>query len=518
MTDEVPSPRSTERTHAVLTMYQHPLRVKHRASAGHLGSAVATVGTHLRRIATLIFLVGAAAGLSGCVLAPRATAVEQAKLRSASVPFEKRIEARQLPVLPTPASWQDVLHRAFLANGDLESSYFVWKAALANIDVAATWPNSDATVTFGYLFSAANMKSWNRTSISGGFSPAVPLKLPIKTAVAGKVALEAAREAGETFQTEKFSLQRQVLQIYLDLALAEEKIRIERDNLDILTLLTKSAASRAQTGGPLQDLLKAQVGQRLAQNDLKDFEFRAAALRGILNGLMARKGDAPIALPPRLPSPRPVTANDAKLIAVAVDQNPELAGLARQVAGRQDALELARLAYLPDIIPSAGLTGSVSQAIGAMIMLPTTLPAIRGAIEEATAMQRSSEAILRQTRSDRAASFIANLYLMRNAERQTAFYRRSVVPAARQLLNASEQEYASGAVAFADLIDSERTYISVRFLVAESRIDREKRLADLEALAGVDIETLGQPARPGTVGPRPASTELPLPQYGRSTP
>jgi cobalt-zinc-cadmium efflux system outer membrane protein len=52
------------------------------------------------------------------------------------------------------------------------------------------------------------------------------------------------------------------------------------------------------------------------------------------------------------------------------------------------------LAYFPDIIPSASVTGSISQTIGAMVMLPTKLPAIRGAINEADAMAKSSEAML----------------------------------------------------------------------------------------------------------------------------
>jgi predicted aspartyl protease len=46
-------------------------------------------------------------------------------------------------------------------------------------------------------------------------------------------------------------------------------------------------------------------------------------------------------------------------------------------------------------------------------------------------------------------------------------------------------------VAFADLIDSKRTLIAARLAVAQVRIEREKRLAEIEALAGVDIETLG---------------------------
>jgi hypothetical protein len=44
-----------------------------------------------------------------------------------------------------------------------------------------------------------------------------------------------------------------------------------------------------------------------------------------------------------------------RLIAVGVDENPELAGLARQVAGRIDAIELARLTYLPDLVPFASI-------------------------------------------------------------------------------------------------------------------------------------------------------------------
>jgi cobalt-zinc-cadmium efflux system outer membrane protein len=164
------------------------------------------------------------------------------------------------------------------------------------------------------------------------------------------------------------------------------------------------------------------------------------------------------------------------------------------VAGRKDAVELARLAFLPDFVPSGSLTGNVSQVLGMMVMLPTTVPAIRAMISDAESMTRSSEAILRQMEHDRAASFVANLIIMRNAERQTELYRRQVVPSVQQLINSSRQDYAAGTVGFVDLIDSARTYIGVRLMVAQARIEREKRLAELEALAGVDIETLSQPA------------------------
>lgn len=440
-----------------------------------------------------IACVSVAMALGGCVLAPPGTIEEQAKLGDASGRFEPPLEARELPALPARPDWRDVLHRAFLANGELESAYFEWKGALILINQAAAWPNSKVAVSYSYMFSRENMKAWDRMTITAGFDPSMNLQLPIKAETAGRVALETAREAGEKFRAVKFELQRKVLTAYLDLALAKEKVRIERENVLLLKLLTSSASVRAQAGGPLQDMLKAQTEWEMAKNNVLNLEAEVRTARAKLNGMLARDAEAPLEPASTLPSPRPVIRDDARLIEVAVDRNPELAALARQVAGRKHAIELAILAYVPDFNPSFSINGSISQTIATMVMLPTTLPQIQAAIDNAEAMARSSEAVLRQTEKDRAASFVANLYFLRNAERQTSFYRRRVVPIVEQLLNSSRQAYAAGTVGFAELIDTKRTYIAIRLLVTQARIEREKRLAELEALAGVDMETLGRP-------------------------
>jgi outer membrane protein TolC len=291
-----------------------------------------------------------------------------------------------------------------------------------------------------------------------------------------------------------------VLTAYLDLALTEELIRIERDNLGLLKLLSASASDRAQAGGPMQDVFKALIESQTTENELASQEAKASSMRGVLNGMLGRDANALLALPPHLPAPRPVAAEDSQLIAAAVAQNPELAALSHQVAGRKDAVELARLAYLPDFSASASITGSVSKSIGMMLMLPTKTPAIRAAIVEAQSMQGAAQAMLRQTGQDRAANFVANLVLMRNAERQSQLYRDRLVPAAQQLVSSSRSAYAAGTIGFADLVDSERMFLSVRRMVAEAQVEREQRLADLEALAGVDIETLGQPPTSASAG------------------
>jgi hypothetical protein len=75
---------------------------------------------------TLAIALVLATGAGGCVLAPHGND-ERANLHAASPPFEPRIEARQLPELPAVATWQDVLSRDFLVNGELESNYFDWR-------------------------------------------------------------------------------------------------------------------------------------------------------------------------------------------------------------------------------------------------------------------------------------------------------------------------------------------------------------------------------------------------------
>jgi outer membrane protein TolC len=436
----------------------------------------------------------------GCVLAPPGYDSEQRRLGQHSREFEPPINKRNLPPLPSPASWQDVLRQAFLANGELEAAYFDWKAAVTRIDQAASWPNSNLAVGYGYMFSGGNIKAWDRSTFAFGPDPAMNLQLPIKPAQAGKAALQDARAAGYRFLALKFDLQRRVLYGYYDLALVEERIRIQRKNVELLLAVSESAAARVRVGGSQHDLLKAKIEHRLAENDLRNIEAEGRSARAMLNGLMSRPPEAPLNLPPALPAARPVP-DDARLIAMGADQNPELAALAAQVIGRQDALELARLRYIPDINPQFGFTGAISQTLGAMVMLPTNLPAIRGAIAESNAMIRSSQATSRQTARDRAASFVAALYFMRNAQRQVEFLQDTIGPLAQEAMNNSGASYAAGTAPYAEILDSQRTLLNVRLMIAQVRIEREKRLAELESLAGTDIETLGRPARAPTTMP-----------------
>ena len=450
-------------------------------------------------------LVAATALLSGCVLAPKEAGEQQARLRAAGEPYRLPFERRALPELPPQPTWAEVLRRAFLANGELEVAYHEWAMAVARIRQAGAYPNTPVALDFEYMFSAERMKAFDRTSVAAGFDAAEGLAFPTKVYQAAKVATRDAEAAGERFLAAKFALQRRVLTDWSDYALAAEQARIQRENLSLLRLLLETAGGRVRAGGPQRDLLRTEIEYRLAQNRLADIEAGLPQARARLNAVLGRPADAPLPPPDELPPSRPLPADDAALIAAAAAANPELAGLARLVDGRRDALELARMQYIPDLTPAAGFTGTVEQFVGLGVMLPTIIPEIQGMIREARADLRRVEALYRQTRLDRQAQVVAALYALRNSERQAALFADQVLPASERVLADVRRAYTAGTADYRQLIDAQRTLLDVRLLLAESRTARERSLADLEALAGVDVETLRRPA-----GTRPSAAAPPV--------
>jgi outer membrane protein TolC len=301
-----------------------------------------------------------------------------------------------------------------------------------------------------------------------------------------------------------------VLNAWYDYALMAQRVRIAEGNLALLRLINDTAAGRVRAGGPQQDMLRAEVELRRAEDELKGMQSRLPQMRAMLNAMIARPPAATLVAPAQIPAPREVRADDARLLVLAAENNPELAALAERVQGRRDALELARLQYIPDINPTVGFTGTASQVVGLGLSIPTFLPKVRGMVDEARADLRAAQAMQRQTQLDRAAQVVATLYAIRNSERQADVFERQVVPATDRIVDNVREAYTRGTASFIDLIDAQRTLLEVRLTAAEARAAREKSLADLEALLGVDVETL--------TGATSRSTTSPTGHHQRVTP
>jgi len=182
--------------------------------------------------------------------------------------------------------------------------------------------------------------------------------------------------------------------------------------------------------------------------------------------------------------------SDAEIVRIGAERSPELAALSHEVSAGKAAFSLARQAYIPDFGLSFGFSGSVSQALGGMVTVPLRLEAIRAGIEQARAGINAAEALREQYARDLKASFVLNLAVVRNDDRQIALFDYTIIPRARQTVEMAQAAYAADRADFGELLAAQRMVIESRLAAAQLKTQREIALAALEAYAAVDFETL----------------------------
>jgi len=437
----------------------------------------------LRRLT--ILSLAALLALAGCAMRPAGEDAERRRAADAGRPFNDRIILPLLSENPAPVEY---LHYAFIRNAGLHTRYWEWRAAIERIPQDSSFPN--VAVPFSTMFSGGKQPFWDRTTLGVSNDPMSDIPFPTKLSAAGREALEQARAAGLRFEAAKFMLQTQVLSAWDDLALLAETIRIREADIGLMRLTAQLAAVRAQTAGGQPDLLKAQTALDLAANDLSNLQAQVAPAAAKLNALLGRPPTVPVPLPESLPPLRPLPATDSDLIRLASERNPELQAFARDVAGKEQALALAKQAYIPDFGLSLSVTGSVAQTLGGMLVLPTRLEAIRAGIEEARANLKAAAAARAQYERDLAAGFVVNLYALRNDDRQIKLFQETLVPRARQMIELAQTSYSTGSLPISDLVAAERELLNARLVTAQLLVERDKALLAIESDTAVDAEAM----------------------------
>ncbi len=461
----------------------------------HAMSVMTQCGGRTRFFASLAITL--LAQFAGCAIRPMGEDDERARAEEAG---RTLMEEAALPDLSGDPEPDVYLRYALLSNAELQSRYWEWRSAIEQVPQSSSFPN--AAVPFSYMFSSENVKAWDRTTLGITNDPMTNIPFPSKVAAAGEIALEAARAAGLRFEAAKFQLQGRVLATYVDLALLGETIRIGAEGVALMRQIVAQTSARVQNGSAgQQELLRAQTDLDLAQNTLATQRAQAAGLIAKMNALLGRSPDAPVALPSAMPKPRLLSVEDAELIRLGSERSPELSALARDVAGRVRSVDLAQQGDLPDFSLSFNLLGTVTQTLGGMIILPTRLAAIQGAVDQARANLNAAELARRQYAYDLAASFVLNLAVLRNDERQITLFEGTVVPRSEQTVSIALTSYAANRTGFLEILDAQRTLLDARLTLSQVKAEREKALAAIETWSALDVETLtpGRMAVRGTM-------------------
>lgn len=429
-------------------------------------------------------VLGGAALLPGCVLAPEGLREEADRAAGAGEGYRAPVEERALPELPPQPSWDDFVRRALAANGEVEAAWASWVAAIERVSVEAGWPNTNLALDFSTAIGAGG-SLWERSTVGLGFDPMEMLALPAKTKAKGRVALEEARAAGHRFDAARLSVRRRTIEALAERSAWNERRAAAEELTKLLEFAEASARSGVEVGAPQQDLLAVSVERSRELGELAELEAQGPRTAAALNALLGR--DAQAELPPIAFEAPAALPDDGTLLALGPAGSPELAERAAMTAAREQALDLAQMGTWPDVAPSVSASGGAEEEVGAMVSIPITLPAVRAAIAAARAELQAAQSAARQAGHDAQAEFVDTLAALRAAERQIALIEGGVAPAAAQLVHNGEEAYVSGESGLSALVDGRRAALESHVALSEARAARAVRVAELEELAGREL-------------------------------
>lgn len=419
----------------------------------------------------LIFL------LTGCV-GIRAPGEKAARGNQQAIEKIYRPSGRQptMPTLSTNSPLNDFLLFAMLNQPRVELAYYDWVASVERITQARSLP--DPLLMFQSDISSVVMT----------LMPGLMQEFPGP----GKLGLRAQAASAES-QAKYFVFESAVLQTafafkraYYQLYFLDGRIRINRQNLNLLAELEKIARAQNEAGKvTLQDVLRAQIEEDRLATDLANLEDSfnplLAQLKAAL-GLTAGHPDPPV--PAHFES-TPLDLTSDQLLATAFARNPRLKAMEAEVLRAEASLGLAYKTRVPDF--ALGAMADVKAAPTMFrplfgMTLPVWRDKIAAEIAAAQAGKRAAKARLTEEQIMLTVDFAEKTFAFREISRNLVLLREQLIPKARQSLEIARSGYLAGRIDFFNLIDAERTLLNFQLAEVEAQTQREIILAEISLI------------------------------------
>jgi outer membrane protein TolC len=451
-----------------------------------------------RRPAFLLALSVTVLFLAGCAGVP-AQSERQARADLQAVE-QAYWPAATGPPLDANAGLSNYLQFAILTQPEVRAAYFDWAASVERITVERSLP--DPKLTFQAYFQDV------LTSLMPGLMQEFPG--PGKLKAAANLAAAESNTKYFAFESSVLKTAFSLKQAYYQLCFLDEKIRINRQTLNLLADLEKSARAQNEVGKvTLQDVYRAQIEQDKLATEITNLEDSRHPLTAQLRGALGLTRDQPDpALPARFET-TPLALTGDELLDTAFARNPRLKAMEAEVRLAEASIAVARHSKVPDF--SAGLMGEVYSPPfywpQAAMTLPIWRDKIAARIAAAQADKHAAQARLTSGQITLTVDFAMKSYDYREVTRNLALLQEKLIPKARQSLEIARAGYLDGQIDFFNLIDAGRMLLDFQLEEVEARARREIILADLSlSIAGIAPEAAPiLPPASGNSSPSPAA-------------
>ncbi|MDE3066207.1 MAG: TolC family protein [Verrucomicrobiota bacterium] len=405
------------------------------------------------------------------------------------------------PELTTNSPLGDFLTYAMFNEPQVRAAYFDWAASVENITVARSLPDPQLTFQMDIQDIV--------TSIMPGLMQEFPG--PGKLRVRGDVASADSQARYFIFENTVLQTADAVKQSYYQIWFLDEKIRVDRQLLQLLAEAERVARAKNAAGlATLQDVYDAQIAEDRMRTDIANLED---SRRPLIAQFKAALGLTPDQPDPPLPGrfePTVVNLSPEQLLATAYARNPQLKVMAAEVQQAEASLELAYKTRVPNfhlgLMADAKMAPVLYRPLAGM-SLPIWRDKISAEIAAAQAGKRAAAARLTAAQIVVAVAFAEKSFDYRLALRNLALFDDFVIPKARQSLEIARASYLANTVDYSHLVAAEQAPLNYELSAIEARQQRELALTDLSLLiAGVPPK--GAPVFPGGATGRSISNKI----------
>ncbi len=277
---------------------------------------------------------------------------------------------------------------------------------------------------------------------------------------------------------------------FMDVLFAQERLQLQKELLQLADKVLQTTADRVKAGkiSPMEEI-KAEVDRSAGMIDVKRAKFDLKTARRKLSsawgGTTPTFGEAEGRLGNLLPIP------SLKILQDTVSRNPDVSRWAAAIERRRAGVDLEEANGVPDLTVRLGAK-HFSEVDDTAFVMAVSIPIPlfdrnQGATLEARERLEKSKAESRAVRL-RVINKLAETYQkLSRAHMEATDLATQVLPRAQAAFKASEEGFREGKFDYLDLLDAQRTLVSMELRHINALYSYQQARTLVERLIGMDM-------------------------------
>jgi outer membrane protein TolC len=273
---------------------------------------------------------------------------------------------------------------------------------------------------------------------------------------------------------------------------ASRALAVNQEVIAVTRGMRSTAEARYAAGtGDQAAAIRALSEETSASIETARLEGDRAAAREVLNALLARPANAPLAEPLRLRR-LPAELTIASLVERARGGSPSLAASGAEISAARSRAALAEKAWYPDLTVGAGplvQTNNRPPGVAATVGFNIPLPWGREASEEqaATAQLGAAQQHYEAALLDIQSALAEAREKLKAAQRAEALVARKALPEARAALKSVVADYSQGRGDLGAALEAQHRVHDLELKLLQVELDEQTALAAVERLTGGEL-------------------------------